>query len=168
MSYRNWMLAALLMVSSAAMAEETAFQGHAIEAEGVADARQVLRVRGTRYAIPGTPAQIVGKAQLCLARKDSRAGIVSVDPAGGRLAAVSRVEYRDEPSLRLVKGRLTVEAGDGGFSVVLSNLGILQGNPGEAVDEVFSPLLLRADSRWEPALAALIGVEQALVDCMFL
>lgn len=167
MAYAKWMLLALL-ATSPVLADQTEFQGHAIEAEGVADARQVLRVRGTRYAIPGTPAQIVGKAQLCLARKDSGAGVVSVDAAAGRLAAISRVEYRDVPSNRLVKGRLTVEAGEGSFSVVLGNLGILQGVPGETADEVFSPLSLRPGSGWEPALAALIGVEQALVDCMFL
>lgn len=166
MWYRNLAVAALL-AAAPALADEAPFQGHAIEAEGVADARQVVRVRGTRYAIPGTPAQIVGKAQLCLSRRDSGVGIVSVDPAAGRLAAVGRVAYRDEPALRLVKGRLTVEAEAGNFSVVLGNLGILQGNPGERADEVFTPLHLDAGSAWQPALTAMIAVEQALVDCMF-
>lgn len=166
MTYRN-VLVAVLLVAPPALADETQFQGHAIEAEGVGDARQVVRVRGTRYAIPGTPAQIVGKAQLCLSRKESGAGVVSVDAAGGRLAAIARVDYRDEPAQRLAKGRLTVEAGEGGFSVVLGNLGILQATPDANGDEVFAPLRLRTGAGWEPAVTAMIGVEQALVDCMF-
>ena len=52
--------------------------------------------------------------------------------------------------------------------MVFGNLGILQGNAGATGDEVFLPLAMRPDSGWEPALTALIGVERALVDCMFL
>ncbi len=108
------------------------------------------------------------KAQVCLAGPDSRAGIVSVDAEGGRLVAISRVEFRDAERVGLAKGRLAVEAGEGAFQVVLGNLGIRQGAADVNGDEVFQPLAMRPDSGWEPALAALIGVEQALVDCMFL
>ncbi|RZA20790.1 MAG: hypothetical protein EOP93_05080 [Lysobacteraceae bacterium] len=167
MAYGNWMVAALLAGSPEALADVTQFQRHAVEVEDSAGARQVLRVSGTRYSIPGTPAQIVGKARSCVSRRDSGAGVVSVDLAGGRLVAVSRVEYRHGASTRIVKGRLLVEAGAGDFSVVLSNLGLLDDSAGDAVDEVFVPLRMDADAAWEPALAAVIQVEQALLDCMF-
>ena len=167
MAYRLGILIALL-ATVPARADDVRFLGHAIELDAAADARQVLRARGTLYAIPGTPAQIVRKAQVCLARPDSHAGIVSVDADGGRLVAISRVEFRDAERIGLAKGRLAVEAGDGAFQVVLGNLGILQGNAGATGDEVFLPLAMRPDSGWEPALTALIGVERALVDCMFL
>ena len=95
------------------------------------------------------------------------AGVVSVDRDAGRLTAVSRVEYRDALALRLAKGWITVEAGEGFFSIALSKIGILQASTSETADEVFSPLALGGTHAWEPALAAVIGVEQALVDCMF-
>lgn len=167
MAYRHGILLVLL-ATAPALADDAQFLGHAIETDGAADARQVLRAKGRRYAIPGMPAQIVRKAQVCLARPDSQAGIVSVDAEGGRLVAISRVEFRDAAGIGLAKGRLALEAGDGAFQVVLGNLGIRQGSADANGDEVFQPLAMRPDSGWEPALAALIGVEQALVDCMFL
>ncbi len=167
MLYANLILATLL-TASPALADATEFQGHTIESDGTAEARQVLRVHGTRYSIPGSPAQIVGKAQQCLSRKDSGAGVVSTDAAAGRLVAISRVQFGQEPLLRTLKGRLTVETGTGQFGIVLSNLGVLQEGAGDAgVEEVFSPVLQREGSGWQLALAALIGVERNLVDCMF-
>lgn len=166
MAPRDWILTALL-ASSPVLSGGTEFRGHAVDVANAAGDGQVLRVRGSHYSIPGTAAQIVGKAQLCLSRRDSGAGIVSTDRAGGRLVAVSRVEHGAGPAPGIVKGRLAVEAGEGGFSIVLSDLGTLQDPPGDGRDEVFSPLLMRADSGWEAALDAMIGVEQALLDCMF-
>jgi len=160
------MLATLLAVSPVVSADELSFQGHVIEAEAVAGARQIARVRGTRYSIPGEPAQVVGKAQACLARRDSGAGVVSVDAAGGRLVAVSRMAYGDAAA-RTVKGRMTLEASAGGFAVVLSNLGVLQGVTADSGEEVFAPLVVGDEAAWQPALAALVRVEQSLVDCMF-
>ena len=162
------MLAALL-VASPALANEMKFQGHALEVDGVGGAAQLVRVRGTRYAIPGTSTQVIGKARVCLSGKDGRAGIVSVDPAGGRLEAVTRVEYEEDISVHLARSWLTVEAEEGSFGIVLSRLGIRQQHPGNvnAEAEVFSPFLLRDDGVWKPAVAAVIEVEQSLVDCMF-
>jgi hypothetical protein len=164
--HAKWMLAAALSVTGA-QAGELEFQGHAVELQDHAQAPQVLRVRGTRYAIPGSREQIVAKAQLCLARKDSRSGIVSVDPAGGTLAAVSRVGYGEGAAARMVRGRLLLEADDGGFSVTLGSIGIASGPGGDDVDQAFLPLAVHADSGWKPALGAVIGVEQALIDCLF-
>lgn len=166
MPYRSLLLATLF-TAPLAMAAEARFQGHAVEWDDASAVHQVLRVTGTRYAVPGSPEQIVGRAQMCLSRKESMAGVVSVDRDAGRLTAVSRVEYRDEPALRLAKGWITVEAGEGFFNVVLSRIGILQASTSETAEEVFSPLALGGDHAWEPALAALIAVEEALVDCVF-
>ena len=87
MAYRHGILL-MLLATVPALADDARFPGHAIETVGASDARQVLRARGALYAIPGTPAQIVRKAQVCLAGPDSRAGIVSVDAEGGRLVFV--------------------------------------------------------------------------------
>ena len=81
--------------------------------------------------------------------------------------AVSRVDYGLDPAARVVKGRLEIEASEGKFSVVLSNLGTAQASSDDSVDQVFVPILLRDGSGWEPALTALLGVERKLVDCMF-
>jgi len=166
MTYFHSMLAALLTAQPAMVADAT-FQGHAIEVDGASNGRPVLRVSGKRFAIPGSPEQIVDRAQACLSRRHSSAGVVSVDRTGGRLVAVSRVPYHEAPSPRLVKAWLTVQAGQGHFSVVLSKLAVRQGSSGEPMEEVFQPLALDAGFAWEPAVAAVIGVEQALVDCLF-
>jgi hypothetical protein len=166
MAYGQWMWVALLAGSPMVSADDVTFPGHAIEAETVAGARHVSRVLGTRYSIPGAPAQVVAKAQACLARRDSGAGVVSVDAAAGRLVAVSRMAYGDGGS-RTVKGRLTLEASAGGFAIVLSHLGRLQAVAAGTEEETFAPLALGDEATWQRALAALVGVEQALVDCMF-
>ena len=155
MAYGKWMAAALL-AAAPAMAEEIAFQGHALETQGSAAAREVVQVRGTRYAIPGTPSQIVAKAQLCLSTHDSGAGVISTDPAGGRLVAIGRVELR-EPVPRTVKGRLVIAADTGGFGVTLGGVGVAAAASGDGAEEVFLPVIMRDGSGWEDALRALIG-----------
>lgn len=162
----SWLLAGLLAVSPA-IAAQTDFQGYAMETDGAADAPRLLRVLGKRYGIPGTPAQVVGRAQACLSRADSGAGVISVDPGGGRLVAIGRVPYRQQALGGVVRGRLTLEARDGGFGVVVSDLAIASDAAADPMDLVFLPLVQDRDAAWEPALAALIGVEEALVRCMF-
>lgn len=159
MARGRWILAALL-AASPVMAAQTEFQGHAMETDGGA----VLRVQGKRYAIPGTPAQVVVRAQACLSRGDSGAGVVSSKPQEGRLVAIGRVPFG---SHGIAKGRLTLEASDGGFSIAVSDLGIAPAASGDHMDLVFAPVLRNAGSDWEPAVAALIGVEEALVGCLF-
>jgi hypothetical protein len=166
MIFRNWALLGLLALPPA-MADELEFQGHVLDVQGPAHAREVMSVRGTRYAIPGSAEQIVAKAQVCLGRKDSGAGVVSVDPAGGRLVAVGRVAYAHGALPRLVRGRLALEAGEGIFSIALVGLRTAEAGTADVVDPVFAPLLLHPASGWEAALGAVIGVERALVDCMF-
>ena len=76
-------------------------------------ARRVLSVQGAPYSIPGSTVQAIGKAQACLARADSGVGIVSVDPVGGRLRAVSRSHYQQAGQTRLLRSRWAVDAAGG-------------------------------------------------------
>ena len=93
MANTPWFLVAML-ASAPALAGSVDFQGHSVEVDATTGARRVLSVRGASYSIPGSTAQAIGKAQSCLARADSGVGVVSVDPSGGRLRAVSRTGYQ--------------------------------------------------------------------------
>lgn len=157
------MLAALL-VTAPATAQVLEFQGHAIEVGAVDGARRVASVRGASYSIPGSTAQTIGKVQACLARAESGVGVVSVDPVGGRLRAVSRTTYQRDGQSRLFRSRWAVEASGGSFRVTYSDLADVQG---EGIDEAYVPLSLDGDAGWQDALSALIVVEKSLLDCMY-
>ena len=154
------MLAALL-VAMPAVAEDVAFEGHALQVDGSREARPILRMSGTRYSIPGSATQILGKAEQCAARQPGAITEASVDAEGGRLLADSRANYRQKGQ-RSVRARMAVEAGDGNFRVVFTDLAT---SPADAVN--YAPLVQQDAAGWESALVALIGVEQGLLDCMF-
>lgn len=160
MACRNWVLAGLL-VAMPAVAEDVAFQGHTLEVDAGREARPILGMRGVKYSIPGSPAQIVGKVDYCAARQPAAISVESVDAAGGRLLAESRAEYRQK-GRRGVRARMTIEAGEGNFLVVFTDLAT---SPADAL--TYTPLIQQDGAGWEPALVAMIGVEQALLDCMF-
>lgn len=160
-------IALCALLAGPALAAETEFMGHLLETSRTGPAREVIRVNGTRYAIPGTRSQVVARAQACLARHDSGAGIVSVDPAAGEVVAVSRVEFRHQSVPRLVRGRLVLAAHEGGFNIVMTQLAVRDSAPADGRDEVFNPVQMRDDAAWQPALSAVIAVEQRLVSCMF-
>lgn len=163
MAKRGWALVALL-AAAPAMAEVVRFQGHSIEV-GVTDgARRVLSVQGAPYSIPGSTAQTIGKVQACLARADSGVGIVSVDPAGGRLRAISRSQYQQAGEARLLRSRWAVDATGGSFRITLSDLADIRGT---GVDESYAPLSIADDSGWQEPLAAVMAVEKSLLDCMY-
>lgn len=82
------MLAAVL-VAMPAVAEDVAFEGHALQVDGSREARPILRMSGTRYSIPGSATQILGKAEQCAARQPGAITEASVDAEGGRLLARS-------------------------------------------------------------------------------
>ena len=154
------MLAGML-VAMPAMAEDVAFQGHTVQVDATREARPILRVGGVKYSIPGSASQILGKAEQCAARQPVAITGVSVDPDNGRLLADSRANYRQKGQ-RSVRARMAVEAGDGNFRVVFTELAT---SPADALS--FAPLVQRDAAAWEPALEAIIGVEQGLLDCMF-
>ena len=120
MACRNWMLAAVL-VAMPAVAEDVAFEGHALQVDGSREARPILRMSGTKYSIPGSATQILGKAVQCVARQPGAITGASVDAEGGRLLADSRADYRQKGQ-RSVRAKLAVEAGDGNFRVVFTEL----------------------------------------------
>ncbi len=154
------MLAAVL-VAMPAVAEDVAFEGHALQVDGSREARPILRMSGTRYSIPGSATQILGKAEQCAARQPGAITEASVDAEGGRLLADSRANYRQKGQ-RSVRARMAVEAGDGNFRVVFTDLAT---SPADAVN--YAPLVQQDAAGWESALEVVIGVEQGLLECMF-
>ena len=162
MAYRNWLMAASL-AAAPALAEVVQFQGHSVEVGGTPGARNVLSMRSEPQPIQGLPGEIVGKAQACLARPDSGMGVISVDPAAGRLQAVGRAGYRQGGQARVVKSRLAVDAGASRVELTFSGVAEVQG---EGAEEAYLPLAVQDGAGWADALAALAGVEQSLLDCM--
>lgn len=164
MEYRYLVLAAVL-ASIPAAAEEVQFEGHAIEVDASQEARNILRMTGTRYGVRGSAAQIIDKARQCIG---SGRGFTleSTDPANGKLSANGRFDYRQLWSTHSVRARLTIEADDGHFRLVQSELGHAQGSGAETPDAGYSPISQENDD-WREALAATIEAETRLVDCMY-
>ena len=77
------------------------------------------------------------------------------------LQAASRAEYRYKGRTNAVVARLNVEAGAGNFRIVFTDLALSQDGG------VTAPVLQQDGSGWEKPLGAVIGVEQAVLDCMF-
>ena len=160
MACRHLVLAGIL-VAMPAMAEDVAFQGHTVDVDATRESRPILGMRGVKYSIPGSPMQIIGKAQQCAARQAGALTLESVDADGGRLLADARAEYRQK-GRRAVRARMTVEAGEGSFRVVFADLTT---SPADAANH--TPLVQQEGAGWESALVAVVGVEQVLLDCMF-
>ena len=161
MASRGWMLL-VAMAALPAIAEDVPFQGHVVEVDGRQPARPVQRVTGTVYSIPGSASQIVGKAELCLSPQKAGTGAIqSVDRDNGVLLAAARAAYRYKGRTESVDARLAVEAGAGSFRLVFTDLALSR--DGAAA----GPVLQQDGSGWDKSLAAVIGVEQAVLDCMF-
>ena len=160
MACRSWMLAGML-VAMPAVAEDVTFQGHTVEVDATREARPIVRVGGVKYSIPGSAVQILGKAEQCASRQADAITGASVDPDNARLLADSRANYRQK-GRRSVRATLAVEAGEGNFRVVFTELAT---SPVDAVN--YAPLVQQDGAGWESALVAMIGVEQGLLDCMF-
>ena len=154
------MLAAML-VAMPAVAEDVVFEGHTLQVDGSSEARPILRMIGTKYSIPGSATQIVGKAEYCAARQPRSITVESVLAESGQLVAGARADYRHR-GRRSVRAKLAFEAGDGNFRVVFTDLAT---SPADAIN--FAPLVQQDAAGWESALEAVIGVEQGLLDCMF-
>lgn len=162
MAYRNLVFAASLLALPAA-AEVVQFQGHALEVDAASGTREVLSMRSELQSIQGLPGEIVGKAQACLARPDSGMGVISVDAAAGRLQAVGRAGYRHGGQARIVKGRLAVDAGTSRVELTFTGLAEIHG---EGAEEAYLPLSQQDGAGWANALAALLALEQSLLECM--
>lgn len=161
--WRFWPLVAVVVAGSA-MAETVRFNAHSIEVDDAGGGRKVLAMHGSAYSIPGSPAQVIGKAQACLARRDSGVGIISVDAANGRLLGISRTRYRSAGSDHILRSRWNFEAGEGSFSVRYTDLAEVRE---QGATEVYDPLPLLNGGDWEEALAPVVALEQVLLDCMY-
>ena len=160
MGCRNWVLAGML-VAMPALAEDVVPEGPAVAGDASREARPILGMRGTRYSIPGSVSQIVGKAEQCATRQPGALTVESVEADAGRLVAGGRAEYRQK-GRRSVRARMTLEAGEGTFRVVFNDLATASADAGG-----FAPLIQQDAAGWENALEALIAIEQPLLDCMF-
>ena len=150
-----------MLVAIPAMAEDVAFQGHTVQVDASREARPIQRLGGVKYSIPGSAMQILGKAEQCAARQPVAIAGASVDQDNARLVADSRANYRQNGQ-RILKARMAVEAGEGNFRVVFTEIAA---SPADAIS--YTPLLQQDGPGWEKALVAIIGVEQGLLDCMF-
>jgi hypothetical protein len=154
------MLAGML-VAMPALAEDVAFQGHTVQVDASREARPILRLNGVRYSIPGSTTQIIGKAEQCTARQPAAITGQLVDADNARLVADSHADYRQK-GRRSVRAKVAVEAGEGNFRVVFTDLAT---SPADGASYV--PLIQQDGAGWESAVVAVIGVERALLDCMF-
>jgi hypothetical protein len=132
-----------------------------VEVDASREARPILGMRGTRYSIPGSVPQILGKSEQCAARQPGALTVESVEADAGRLVAGSRAEYRQK-GRRSVRARMTLEAGEGTFRVAFNDLATASADAGG-----FVPLIQQDAAGWENALEALIAIERPLLDCMF-
>ena len=88
------------------------------------------------------------------------------DPANGILVANSRADFKFMMIGHSVRSRLTVEAKEGRFRFVHSNIESLQKNTGYMRNDGYSQIIQRRGTGWDKALEAVNGVEEKIVSCM--
>lgn len=156
-----WLAAALAAMP--ALAEEVPFNGRMLELGTGGEARPILRMSGTRYAIPRTGEQLVELARSCLAGQGGVA-VESTDPAQGLLLASVETGFRASFSAQTLRSRLRFEAGDGRFQIIESDFALAQS--GDEGSVAYLPLV-QSGGIWEKGLAALLQTENRLVDCLY-
>ena len=88
------------------------------------------------------------------------------DPANGLLIANSRADYKFMLLGNSVRNRITVEAKEGRFRFVHSNIESVQKNTGSMRNDGYSQIIQRRGTGWDKALEAVAGVEASVVSCM--
>lgn len=88
------------------------------------------------------------------------------DPESGLLVANSRVDYKFMLIAHSARSRFTIEARDGRFRIVQSNLESLQKNSGNMPNDDYSPMIQRRGTGWDKALEAMTEAEAKVVDCI--
>lgn len=153
------------LAAGTASAEEIQFDGHVLEIGASGEARPIVRIAGTRYRLGGSTAQIVGKAEACVA---AGAGLelVSADAASGVVSARGAADYRQLWSVRSIRANLQVEASDGYFRIVQTDLVQAPDRGADAAADAYAPVSQGAGD-WEGAVAAAIDLETRLVDCLY-
>lgn len=156
-----WLAAALVVMP--ALAEEIPFNGRMLELGAGDEARPILRMTGTQYAIQRSGEQLAEMARSCLAGQGGVA-IESIDPAQGLLLATIETGFRASFSSQTLRSRLRFEAGDGRFQISESEFTLAQDSGEGSV--AYVPLV-RSGSVWEKGLQTLVETENRLVDCLY-
>lgn len=154
------LLAVLALIP--AVAAEVQFNGHTLEVPDGQDNGPIQRMLGAQYNFPGSAEQIIARAQTCAAGVPGLT-VESADPAGGALVLRVDVEYRSGFSSRRIRSRMGFGAAEAAFRINETEIAV-----GESSNDAagFVPLT-RQDGGWEKGLEALIGAENALVDCLY-
>ena len=148
-----------------ALAEDVAFEGRTLEVEpGPDDTRTIVRIVGTRYQVNASATQLIDKARTCLAGQGS-ISVEAGDAASDRLVANSRVNYRAGWGTRSARSRIDIEASDGYFRIVQSELGVADVGVAEAGDGDYG--VLQQTGSWDDAVSAMITLEQGVIDCLY-
>lgn len=140
----------------------------------------------------GTSAEIIGRAQSCVAKYVSNTpststgvlGIIgakgqhssssdieqpvleSADPQNGTLVAHSRAQYHHLLLSFEVRSKFSIDAKDGRFKIVQSDLAYRQLDTGNDAVQDFSPIQRLAVTGWDDALEALQDVSDEVAECI--
>lgn len=179
------MLIAAALFPLAAMAErKTELDSYTLTYEG--DGNQILEIVSPVRELPGTPAEITAKAQACATRSISNSGtstptvlealgggfktaskesvplIELVDKESGLLVANSVASYTSGMLSSNARSKVTVQAKDGRFRIVQSDLATARSDGKGG----YSPVISVWGTGWEPALKSLIARTEKLSECM--
>lgn len=148
------------------------------------------------YETPGLPADIIAKAQRCSARNMSNDTVATsggsgtfltgiagagrnvngsvaggelielVDPANGLLVANSRVDYTNALIGFSAKSRVSIEAKEGRFRIVQTDIRYLQKGTGSMPNDGYGKLIKTWGTGWEKAVTALAAAGDKVAACM--
>ncbi len=144
------------------------------------------------YDTSGSQSDIIGRAQVCVEKHVSNApnastgvlGIIgakgqhssssdatepvveSADSDSGKLQAHARAPYRHLLLSYEARSRLSVEAQDGHFRIVQTDLAYRQLDTGTDAQQDFSPIQRLAITGWDDALEALQEVSDRVASCI--
>ena len=147
-------------ILSAAHADNENFGGYLLRVDG----RHIDEFRRPSQQAAGTPAEILARAQNCLARTVSPAPgeslIVGLDPANNLLVANSYADYTGFQFSGRAHARMTIHTGNGWFGISQTNIERAQN--GAAYIEVEKG----AGEGWNKALEALQAVSDGVAACV--
>jgi hypothetical protein len=154
--------------------------------------RRIDVMTSRSFETGGTSAAIIERAQNCVTRYVSNTpntssgvlGIIgakgqhssssdveqpvleSADPQSGTLVAHSRAQYHHLLLAFEARSRFSVDAKDGRFRIVQTDLAYRQLDTGNDVAQDFSPIQRLAVTGWDDALEALQEVSDKVADCI--
>lgn len=183
----------LLVFSTVARAEHDADERHLNGYELVfagPDSRRIERMDGPVYRSSGSATDIAGRAHDCFIRyvsdkpnsPTSVSGVLGNqgehsssqdspviegdDPGKGMLFAHSRAPFRHFFLAYEARSRFELDAKDGSFRIVQSDLGYRQLDTGNGSYQDFTPIQRLALTGWDSALEALQEVSEQVAACI--